>query len=73
MSARQVYLLPFVMSLVGGIIVLAVSILNLAWFGSGTPTWGGVGDYRRGVMGQQPQLHGQLRQLDWLFHCGFCS
>ncbi len=40
----------YVIALVGGIILLAVSILNVAWFGSGAPNWGGFGGYMQGMM-----------------------
>ncbi len=39
------------MALIGGLIVLVVSLLNVAWFGSGAPAWGGFGDYMRTAMG----------------------
>ena len=38
------------MSLVGGLIVLLASVVNLVWFGSGAPYWGGFGGYMRGMM-----------------------
>lgn len=38
-------------SLVGGLIVLVFSLVNLVWFGSGTPLWGGFGNTMSGMMG----------------------
>jgi hypothetical protein len=40
-----------VIALGGGLILLIVSILNVAWFGSGAPNWGGYGGYMQGAMG----------------------
>lgn len=37
-------------SIVGGLIVLVFSLVNLVWFGSGAPNWGGFGDYWTGMM-----------------------
>lgn len=51
MSAKQVYVLPVAMSLTGGIILLIVSIINITWFGANAPSWGGIGDYMRSMMG----------------------
>ena len=50
MSTRQGVTLSYVMSLVGGLIVLIVSIINLVWFGSGASTEGVFGSYMRGAM-----------------------
>jgi hypothetical protein len=38
------------MSLVGGLIVLIISLVNLAWFGSGASTTGAFGSYMSGAM-----------------------
>jgi hypothetical protein len=43
--------LAFVISLVGGLIVLVFSLVNLVWFGSGTPSWGGFGNAMSNMMG----------------------
>jgi hypothetical protein len=40
----------YVIAIVGGIIPLAMSTLNVAWFGSSAPNWGGYGDYMWGAM-----------------------
>ena len=50
MSTRQGVTLSYVMSFVGGLIVLIVSIINLVWFGSGASTEGVFGSYMRGTM-----------------------
>jgi hypothetical protein len=39
-----------VISLVGGLIVLVFSLVNLVYFGSGAPAAGGFGGYMRGAM-----------------------
>ncbi|MCL4430608.1 MAG: DUF6114 domain-containing protein [Chloroflexi bacterium] len=51
MSEKQGLTLAFAISLVGGLIVLIFSLVNLVWFGSGAPSFGGFGDYMRSIMG----------------------
>ncbi len=50
MSTNQAFTLGYVLSLIGGLIVLVVSILNLVWFGTGASFLGGYGGYMRGMM-----------------------
>jgi hypothetical protein len=50
MSTRQGVTLAYVMSLVGGLIILVFSLVNLVWFGSGGPNWGVFGSYMHGSM-----------------------
>ena len=50
MSTRQGLTLSYVMALVGGLILLVVSLVNVVWFGSGAPSWGGFGGYMQGMM-----------------------
>ncbi len=45
MSEKQGLTLAFVISLVGALIVLIFSLVNLVWFGSNAPNWGGFGNY----------------------------
>jgi hypothetical protein len=51
MSEKQGLTLAFLISTVGGLIVLVFSLINLVWFGSNVPSWGGLGDYMRSMMG----------------------
>jgi Family of unknown function (DUF6114) len=51
LSEKQGLTLAFVISLVGGLIVLVFSLVNLVWFSSNAPSWGGFGDYWGGMMG----------------------
>ena len=51
MSEKQGLTLAFVISLVGALIVLILSLVNLVWFGSNAPNWGGFGDYMHNMMG----------------------
>ncbi len=51
MSEKQGLTLAFVISLAGALIVLILSLVNLVWFGSNAPNWGGFGDYMRNMMG----------------------
>ena len=50
MSTRQGVTLAYVMALVGGLIVLVFSVVNLVWFGSGASTSGSFGNYMRGAI-----------------------
>lgn len=50
MSEKQGVTVAFVISLVGGLIIFAFSLVNLVWFGSNAPSWGGFGDYWSGMM-----------------------
>ena len=50
MSEKQGVTVAFVISLVGGLIILAFSLVNLVWFGSNAPSWGGFGDYWSGMI-----------------------
>ncbi len=51
MSTRQGVFLPFVISFVGGLIVLVVSLINAVWFGANAPSWSGFGSYMRSMIG----------------------
>jgi hypothetical protein len=50
-SEKQGLTRSFVISLAGALIVLFFSLVNLVWFGSNAPNWGGFGDYMRNMMG----------------------
>jgi hypothetical protein len=50
MSTRQGVTLSFLISLVGGLIVLVFSLVNLVYFSSGAPAAGSFGSYMRGAM-----------------------
>ena len=58
MSNRQGLTLAFALTLVGGLILLIVSLVNAVWFGSGAPTWGGFGSYMQGMMGSNHNFMG---------------
>jgi hypothetical protein len=58
LSEKQGLTLAFVISLVGGLIVLVFSLVNLVWFGSGTPSWGGFGNTMSGMMGSYHNFMG---------------
>ena len=40
----------YIVSLVGGLIILIASILNVVWYSSGAPNFGGYGSYVGGMM-----------------------
>lgn len=50
MSSNQWSTLSYILSLIGGLLVLIVSMVDLLWFGVGTSNWGGYGGYMRGMM-----------------------
>ena len=50
MSTRQGVTVSFLISLVGGLIVLVFSLVNLVYFGSGAPAAGSFGSYMQGAM-----------------------
>ncbi len=50
LSTSQAFTLAFALSLIGALIVLVVSILNLVWFGTGASFLGGYGGYMHGMM-----------------------
>jgi len=58
MSEKQGLTLAFAISLVGALIVLILSLVNLVWFGSNAPNWGGFGDYMRNMMGSYHNFMG---------------
>lgn len=45
MATNQGPTTAYILSLVGGIIILAVGIVGLAWFGLNGPYWGGFGGF----------------------------
>ncbi len=40
----------FILSLIGGAIVLVVGVVGLVWFGAGGPNWTGLGGWMSGMM-----------------------
>ncbi len=41
----------YIVSLVGGLIILITSIINVVWYSSGAPNFGGYGSFISGIMG----------------------
>jgi hypothetical protein len=50
MATNQGLTFGFVVSLVGGLIVLIASLVNFVWFLSGAQNFGGFGNYMHGTM-----------------------
>ncbi len=50
MAQYQGSTIPFILSLIGGIVILLTGIIGLAWFGSGGPSWSGFGGWMSGMM-----------------------
>ncbi|MGA3291088.1 MAG: hypothetical protein ABSD42_12715 [Candidatus Bathyarchaeia archaeon] len=59
----------YIVSLVGGLIILIASILNVVWYSSGAPNFGGYGSYIRGMMDGYHNFMGSygrlLRNSSW--------
>ncbi len=51
MESNQGILASYILSLLGGVIVLVTGLVGLAWFGSGGPAWGGFGGWMSSMMG----------------------
>jgi len=58
MAANQGLTFAFIVSLVGGLIVLIASLISLVWFLSGAANFGGFGNYMRGAMGDYHSFMG---------------
>ena len=50
MSTNQGLAFAFIVSLIGGLIVLIASVLNVIWYSSGAPYMGGYGSFVGGMM-----------------------
>ena len=50
MATNQGTTAAFIVSLVGGLIVFIISVLNVVWFSSGATNFGGYGSFMRGMM-----------------------
>ncbi len=48
---NRAYTVPFVLSLIGGILVLLFSLIYSVWFSVAAPNWGGFGGWMGGMMG----------------------
>jgi hypothetical protein len=51
MATSQGPTIAYALSLAGGVIILLVSAVGLAWFALGGPYWGGYGGWMGGMMG----------------------
>jgi CDP-diglyceride synthetase len=40
----------YVLSVIGGVIILLTGLVGLVWFGAGGPNWGGFGGWMSGMM-----------------------
>lgn len=50
MATNQALTFAFIVSLVGGLIVLITSLVNFVWFLSGAANFGGFGNFMQGAM-----------------------
>jgi hypothetical protein len=51
MESNQLPVTSYMLSLIGGIIVLLTGIVGFLWFGAGGPGWGGFGGWMSSMMG----------------------
>jgi hypothetical protein len=51
MTTNQGITFAYIVSLVGGLIVLIASIINVVWYSYGATNFGGYGSFIRGMMG----------------------
>jgi len=66
MASDQGITFAYIVSLVGGLIVLITSIINVLWYSSGTPNLGGYGSYISGVMGGYHNFLGMYSSYGFL-------
>lgn len=50
MSTNASSVTAYILSLIGGVIVLLSGVIGLAWFGSSGPSWGGFGGFMGRMM-----------------------
>ncbi len=50
MTSNQGITFAYIVSLVGGLIILITSIINVLWYSSGAPNFGGYGSFISGLM-----------------------
>jgi hypothetical protein len=67
MSTHPGTTFAFIMSLIGGVIILAASIVNLVWFLSGEQNFGGFGNYMRGFMDGNHSFMGSYANSNGFF------
>jgi glucan phosphoethanolaminetransferase (alkaline phosphatase superfamily) len=50
MASNQATTFAFIVSLIGGLIIAVISIINVLWFSSGAGSFGGYGTYMHSMM-----------------------
>ena len=58
MATNQGTTFAFFVSLIGGLVVFIMSIINVVWFSAGATGFGGYGNYMRGMMGSNHNFMG---------------
>jgi hypothetical protein len=67
MSSRQGVLVPSIIALAGGLIIMVFSFINLVWFGSGAPSWGGIGEFISNLIGSYHDFMGSYADSTGFF------
>jgi len=49
-TSNSLHITAYVLSLIGGIIILIVSLVSLVWFAANGSSWGGFGGWMSGMM-----------------------
>ena len=66
MATDQGITFAYIVSLVGGLIVLVTSIINVVWYSSGAPNFGGYGSFISGIMGGYHNFMGSYSSYGFL-------
>ena len=66
MAADQGVTFAYVVSLVGGLIVFITSVINVLWYSSGAPNFGGYGSFISGLMGGYHNFMGSYSSYGFL-------
>ena len=66
MATNQGITFAYIVSLVGGLITLIASIINVVWYASGTPNFGGYGSFISEIMGGYHNFMGSYSSYGFL-------
>jgi hypothetical protein len=67
MATNQGTTAAFIVSLIGGLIVFIISVLNVVWFSSGATNFGGYGSFMRGMMDSNHNFMGSYASSNSFF------
>jgi hypothetical protein len=67
MATNQGTTAAFIVSLIGGLIVFIISVLNVVWFSSGATNFGGYGSFMRAMMDSNHNFMGSYASSNSFF------